>query len=73
MGLFIGLLTLPLAPVRGVVWVAEQVATEAERQWSDPAAVEAALRDVQRRRELGELDEDEAVALEDELVRRLMP
>lgn len=73
MGIFVSLLTLPLAPVRGVVWVAEQVATEAERQWSDPAAVEAGLRDVQLRRERGEIDEAEAVRLEDELVRRLMP
>ena len=30
MGLITGLLTLPLAPVRGVVWVAEQVQAEAE-------------------------------------------
>ena len=35
MGLFTGLLTLPLAPVRGVVWVAEQVAQEADRQLYD--------------------------------------
>jgi len=28
MGLFTALLTLPLAPVRGVTWVADQVAQE---------------------------------------------
>src|SRR5207247_11186785 len=32
MGLFTGLLTLPLAPVRGTVWIAEQLAAEAERE-----------------------------------------
>ena len=32
MGLFTGLLTLPLAPVRGVVWIAEQVTDEVDRQ-----------------------------------------
>ena len=32
MGIITGLLTLPLAPVRGTVWVAEQLAAEAERQ-----------------------------------------
>ena len=35
MGLITGLLTLPLAPVRGVAWVAEQVAEEAEREGND--------------------------------------
>ena len=33
MGLFTGLLTLPLAPVRGTVWIAEQLAAEAERRF----------------------------------------
>ena len=32
MGLITGLLTLPLAPVRGTIWVAEQLAAEAERE-----------------------------------------
>src|SRR5205085_6726563 len=32
MGLFTGLLMLPLAPVRGTVWIAEQIREEAERQ-----------------------------------------
>ena len=32
MGLFTGLLTLPLAPVRGTMWVAEQLMAEAERR-----------------------------------------
>lgn len=73
MGLFLGLLTLPLAPVRGVVWVADQILREAERQWYDPAAVHAGLMEVERRREAGELTEDEAARMEEELVERLMP
>ena len=32
MGLITGLLTLPLAPVRGTIWIAEQIAAEAERR-----------------------------------------
>src|SRR5947199_306408 len=31
MGLFTGLLLLPLAPVRGTVWIAQQLAAEAGR------------------------------------------
>ena len=32
MGLFVGLLTLPLAPIRGTVWIAEKLAEEAARE-----------------------------------------
>ena len=72
MGLITGLFTWPVAPVRGVSWIAEQVLDEAERQWADPAAVERALVDVDEKRRSGELSEDEAAALEEELVARLM-
>jgi hypothetical protein len=72
MGLITGLLTWPLAPVRGVAWIAEQVRQEAERQWMDPAALQEALDDVQARREAGLIDDDEADRLEEELVERLL-
>ena len=48
MGLIKGLLTLPLAPVRGTVWVAEQVQEEAERQYYDPAVIRRQLEEVER-------------------------
>jgi len=72
MGLITGLLTLPLAPVRGVAWIAEQVRQEGERQWMDPAAIQEALADVQARRESGMIDDAEADCLEDELIERLL-
>jgi len=72
MGLLTGLLTLPLAPVRGVAWIAEQVRQEAERQWMDPAAIQEALADVQARRDSGMIDDAEADRLEDELIERLL-
>ena len=72
MGLITGLLTLPLAPVRGVAWIAEQVRQEAERQWNDPAALQDALDDVQARREAGLIDDAEADRLEEELIERLL-
>ena len=43
MGLITGLLTLPLAPVRGVVWVGEQVQAEAERELDQPARLRREL------------------------------
>ena len=72
MGLITGLLTLPLAPVKGVAWIAEQVRQEAERQWNDPAAVQDALDDVQARREAGLIDDAEADRLEEDLIERLL-
>lgn len=72
MGLISNLLLLPLAPVRGVVWVAEQIEEEAERQWYDPATINAALDDLDARREAGLIPDEDADRLEEELVRRLM-
>jgi cytochrome c-type biogenesis protein CcmI len=72
MGLITGLLTWPLAPVRGVAWIAEQVRQEAERQWTDPAELREALADVQARREAGLIDDAEADRLEEELIERLL-
>lgn len=72
MGLISGLFTWPVAPVRALSWVAEQVLEEAERQWADPAAIDRALRDVDERRSAGEITEQEATELEEELVARLM-
>ncbi|MFI0732557.1 gas vesicle protein GvpG [Streptomyces sp. NPDC021225] len=72
MGLLTGLLTLPLAPVRGVAWIAEQVRQEALRELYDPTVIHERLEAVAEARESGELSEDEAAELESELVGRLM-
>jgi hypothetical protein len=72
MGLISGLFTWPVAPARGMAWVAEQVLEEAEKQWSDPAAVERALLEVDEKLAAGEITADEAAELEEELVARLV-
>jgi hypothetical protein len=72
MGLLTGLLTLPLAPVRGVVWLAEQIQECAEEQYYDPVNIRAELERVEEARQFGELTEEECVAWENELLRRLM-
>jgi uncharacterized membrane protein len=71
MGLLTGILTLPLAPVRGTVWIAEQLLEEAERQLNDPEAIEQQLLDAEARHARGEITDDELEQLEDELLRRL--
>jgi Gas vesicle protein G len=72
MGLLTGLLTLPLAPVRGTIWVAERLLEEAERELDDPAAIEQQLLDAEEQHERGEISADEFERIEDELLRRLI-
>ena len=72
MGLLSGLLSLPVAPLRGTIAVAEQVLRQAEDQFYDPARIRAELEEVARRREDGTLTDDEATAWEDALIERLM-
>jgi hypothetical protein len=71
MGLIGGLLTLPLAPARGLVWVFEQVVEEAEAQYYDPARIRAELADAEAALERGEMDEQSYDELERELLDRL--
>lgn len=72
MGLISGLLTLPLAPVRGTVWLAERIQEQAESEFYDEGRIRAALLDIEAAREAGLMDEDEARQAEDELLERLM-
>ena len=72
MGLLTGLLTLPLAPVRGVVAVADQVRPRAEEEFYDPVRIRRELEHVEQLRADGTLSEEEATAWEDELVERLL-
>ncbi len=72
MGLISGLLTWPLAPVRGVVWVAEQIQQEAEREWYDPAVIQEQLDELDQRRAAGLISEEEAAQREEQLVQRLL-
>ncbi len=71
MGLFVGLLTLPLAPVRGVVWIAEQVMEEMERELQDEESIRRELVQVELDFEDGLIDEEERQVREDALMERL--
>jgi hypothetical protein len=72
MGLVTGLLLLPLAPVRGVGWVANVLAEEAERELEARESPERALANLQAKRANGEISEEEADALEAELLERMI-
>jgi hypothetical protein len=72
MGLMTGLLLLPLAPVRGVGWVANVLADEAERELESRQSPERALADLQAKRANGEISDEDADALEAELIERML-
>jgi Gas vesicle protein G len=72
MGLISGLLTLPLAPVRGTVWIAERLEEQALEELNDESAIRAQLLELEELRASGAVDEEQLVAAEDELVQRLM-
>ena len=72
MGLISGLLTLPLAPVRGTVWLAERIQEQAEAELYDEDAIRVQLMDIDAMREAGEIGEEEATQAEDELLERLI-
>jgi hypothetical protein len=72
MGLITGLLTLPLAPVRGTIWVAERVLEQAEAELYDEGAIRAQLMEIEAAREAGEIGEEEAAEAEDILLERLI-
>jgi hypothetical protein len=70
-GLFTALLALPLAPVRGVVRVADQMMEEDERELYDVDRFRAVLMHLEFVAEEGALSEAELGAREDALLERL--
>jgi Gas vesicle protein G len=71
MGLFTTLLTLPLAPVRGAAWVAQQVAEEAERELYDESRLRRELLQLELDHDAGLVPEDEYTQRADELLDRI--
>jgi hypothetical protein len=72
-GLFTGLLLLPLAPIRGTVWIAERLAAYAEGEMADERSIRRLLVEAEGALESGELSEEEYDLIEDELLDRLEP
>ncbi len=71
MGLLSALLTAPLAPVRGVVWVADRLAEAADRETHDPEVVRARLAALNQALEAGEIGLAEFEKEEERLLDRL--
>jgi hypothetical protein len=71
MGLISGLLTLPLAPVRGMSRLASWLESQAEKEAYDDANLHAALLELQAARERGEFSEEEIEQAENVMLERV--
>jgi len=71
-GLISALVKLPLAPLTGTVWIAEQIQAQAEAEYYDEGAIQAQLREIDEARRAGTLDDADADAAEDALMERLL-
>jgi Gas vesicle protein G len=70
-GLFKELALLPLAPVRGTAWVAEQLAEEADRQLYDEDSIKREMLQLELDYEDGRIGDEERAAMENDLLERL--
>jgi Gas vesicle protein G len=71
MGLITGLLTLPLAPVRGVAWVTEQIVEEAQSELYDENRIVRELIELDEAHDAGEMDDERYDAAVDDALARL--
>lgn len=71
MGLITGILTLPLAPVRGVAWVTEKIAEQAELELYDENRILRELSELEAAHDHGEIPDETFEAAVDQLLERL--
>ncbi|HZB34254.1 MAG TPA: gas vesicle protein GvpG [Streptosporangiaceae bacterium] len=72
MGLISTILTLPFAPIRGLIAIAEIVRDEVEREYHSPAAIQRQAEEIERARAAGEISAEEEARLVQEMVNRLI-
>lgn len=72
MGVVREILLLPVAPLRGTLWVAERILETAEGEFYNPGVIRRELEQVDALRQSGEITEDEAEEWEETLIDRLI-
>ena len=66
------LLTFPVTgPVEGLVWIAEKLTEQAEAELYDEDAVRGRLMELELKRDMGEISDEEHLAAEDDLLALL--
>jgi hypothetical protein len=71
-GLIGNVLLLPLAPVRGVTWVAGIITDEAQREMAARTDPARRLEELAALQANGEISPDEAARLEEELIDQIL-
>ena len=72
MGFLTNLLTFPvMGPIKGVMWIAEKVAEEADKKLYDEDTVRGQLMEMELRLDLEEISEEEYMEAEEVLLGRL--
>lgn len=72
MGLFTALLTLPLAPVRGVAWIGDRVQEIAEREHGERRSAGQRLAEIEAAWLAGEITDARREELEEQVVDDLL-
>lgn len=62
---------LPFLPMQGVVRLAQIIQEEAERTYNDPATIRRELAAIEQARAAGEITDEEAAQLQNEVIARL--
>lgn len=72
MGFLSNVLLLPLAPLRGVLWVAQLLQDLAANELNDPGLLQAKLREAEDAHRRGEISAEELARIEDVVFTRLV-
>jgi Gas vesicle protein G len=72
MGFLTALVTLPLAPLKATMWVAEQVSEQAMRELYDEGRIRQELEELERLHDAGQISDDEYESNEEVLLDRLL-
>lgn len=71
MGIFSALVGLPLAPVRGVLWIADIVRQQVEEEMYSPTAIRSQLEEIEEKRAAQQISDGEAKDAEAEILSRV--
>ena len=58
-------------PIRGIIWIAEKIAEQAEHEFYDEAGLREQLMQLEQRYDVGEISEEEYLAAEEVLLERM--
>lgn len=72
MGLLTTLLGAPLAPVKGLIRLAEMIQEQVDRQTRDPAAVRRRLEEVEEARAAGLITDEDAARATEEILEQMI-